>query len=133
MGKGFSIMQNRLSSGTDPNKLKWVYFPRMQRDEIICFQQGDLTMHSQLEGAASSRIEFPDSARDHATFHGAFEDPTALADAPPRQSIEAGAFVFLPEEPEMMSTICFEMLVYFQQFIGLLPLVWWEVAACTDY
>ncbi|MEH2289073.1 CmcJ/NvfI family oxidoreductase [Nostoc sp.] len=59
---------------------KWFYFPQMQRDEALfikCF----------------------DSAEDaHARFaaHTAFEDPTSLADAPPRESIELRTFVFYP-------------------------------------
>jgi len=103
--KGFSIKQNRLSNSIEADKLNWVYFPQMQRNEMICFQQGDLTMHRPLDNPHSVHIVFPESTRDHATFHGSFEDPTAPANAPPRQSIEAGAFVFLPEEPEVMSKL----------------------------
>merc|ERR1719210_1294848 len=89
-----------MNSAVNAEKLNWVYFPRMQRDEVLCFQQGDLTMScSGDDGSQASRITFPDLRQDHATFHGAFEDPTAPSGVPPRQSIEAGAFVFLPEEP----------------------------------
>lgn len=102
--KGFAIQQNRLNPDVDADKLRWVYFPDMQRDEIICFQQGDLTMYGAM-GDAPPKIAFPDSRPDHATFHGAFEDPGAPSDAAPRQSIEAGAFVFLPEEASLPSKL----------------------------
>lgn len=99
---GYKIMQNRLKEDIDASKLRWVYFPRMQRDEVLCFQQGDLTLHGSGEAPT---IKFPDHEVDHATFHGAFADPSAPANAAPRQSIEAGVFVFLPEEPETMSRL----------------------------
>jgi len=99
---GFKIKQNRLREDIDAAKLRWVYFPCMQRDEVLCFQQGDLTVHG---GADVPTITFPNRTVDHATFHGAFEDPVAPANAPLRRSIEAGVFVFLPEEPETMSRL----------------------------
>jgi len=94
--KGMIITQHRMKANVDVDKLRWVYFPRMHRDEILCFQQGDLTMHN-AEGQLS--VTFPPLRQDHATFHGAFVDPTAPSNAPPRQSLETAAFVFLPEEP----------------------------------
>lgn len=97
--KGFPIKQNRLNGDVDDAKLRWVYFPNMTRDEVLCFQQGDLTLHSM--GDAS----FPEFRQHHATFHGAFEDPTAPKDIAPRQSIESAAFIFLPEEPEVVSKL----------------------------
>jgi len=96
--KGMSIRQNRLNSDVDEGSLNWVYFPHMQRDEIICFQQGDMTMHGRI-GDEPPKVIFPESRQDHSTFHGAFVDPSAPSDAPPRQSIEVAAYVFLPEEP----------------------------------
>jgi len=102
--KGFSIKQNRLVEEVDTDKLAWVYFPAMHRDEVLCFQQGDLTMHGARNGEQPP-ITFPMSRRDHATFHGAIEDPTAPVDAPPRQSIEVAAFVFLPEEQAVQSKL----------------------------
>jgi hypothetical protein len=103
--RGFKIKQNRLKGNVDTDKLQWVYFPRMQRDEVICFQQGDLTLHGPGLNGAPPKVTFPTSRQDHATFHGAFLDPTAPSDAAPRQSIEAAAFVFLPEEPESTSRL----------------------------
>lgn len=99
---GFNLKQNRLKEDVDAAKLRWVYFPRMQRDEVLCFQQGDLTIHG---GIDAPTFKFPEHVVDHATFHGAFEDPGAPADAVPRRSFEAGVFVFLPEEPETMSRL----------------------------
>jgi hypothetical protein len=99
---GFNIKQNRFKEDVDAAKLRWVYFPRMQRDEVLCFQQGDLTVHG---GMDAPTFTFPEHVVDHATFHGAFEDPGAPANAAPRRSIEAGVFVFLPEEPETMSRL----------------------------
>ena len=60
---------------------KWVYFPHMAADEALL-------------------IKTHDSADDgHAKFsvHTAFEDPTAPADARPRESIETRAFVFFED------------------------------------
>ena len=57
---------------------RWYYFPRMHRDEVVL-------------------IKCYDSARDgraRFTAHGAFDDPTTPADAPPRESIEARTLVF---------------------------------------
>jgi hypothetical protein len=57
---------------------RWVYFPRMRRDEAIVFKVYD----SQSDG----RARF--------TPHTSFDDPTTPPGAPPRQSIEARALVF---------------------------------------
>ena len=57
---------------------RWYYFPRMQPDEAIL-------------------ISCYDSARRHAarfSAHGAFDDPSTPADAPPRESIEVRTLVF---------------------------------------
>jgi len=97
--KGIVIKQNRLNADVNDAKLRWVYFPNMNRDEVLCFQQGDLTLHS------SGDASFPEFRQHHATFHGAFEDPTASKDVAPRQSIESAAFIFLPEEPEVVSKL----------------------------
>jgi hypothetical protein len=96
--KGMPIKQNRFKGDVDAGKLRWVYFPCMQMDEVLCFQQGDLTLHGPTSGDLHQRVSFPELRQNHATFHGAFEDPTAPLDAPPRQSIECASFVFLPEE-----------------------------------
>lgn len=57
---------------------QWVYFPDMQPDEVLVFKVYD-----------SDR-----QARARFTAHGAFEDPAAPADAPPRKSIEVRSLVF---------------------------------------
>jgi hypothetical protein len=60
-----------------PNQ-RWYYFPRMQPDEAIL-------------------ISCYDSGRQHAarfSAHGAFDDPSTPADAPPRESIEVRTLVF---------------------------------------
>jgi hypothetical protein len=61
----------------NPNQ-RWYYFPRMQSDEAIL-------------------ISCYDSSRQHAarfSAHGAFDDPSTPADAPPRESIEVRTLVF---------------------------------------
>ena len=57
---------------------RWIYFPRMTRDEAIVFKVYD----SEKDG----RARF--------TPHTSFDDPTSPPDAPPRQSIEARALAF---------------------------------------
>ena len=57
---------------------RWFYFPRMRRDEALVFKVYD----SETDG----RARF--------TPHTSFDDPTSLADAPPRQSIEARTLAF---------------------------------------
>jgi hypothetical protein len=99
--KGMPIKQNRFNDDIDFAKLRWVYFPCMRRDEVLCFQQGDLTIHGAEGGDLEQRVSFPESRQNHAVFHGAFYDPTAPVHVPPRQSIECAAFVFLPQEPDV--------------------------------
>jgi hypothetical protein len=57
---------------------RWVYFPRMRRDEAIVFKVYD--------SATDGRARF--------TPHTSFDDPTTRAGAPARQSIEIRAFAF---------------------------------------
>jgi hypothetical protein len=57
---------------------RWVYFPRMRRDEALVFKVFD----SEKDG----RARF--------TPHTSFVDPATPPGAPPRQSIEARALVF---------------------------------------
>jgi hypothetical protein len=57
---------------------RWVYFPRMRRDEALVFKVYD----SEKDG----RARF--------TPHTSFDDPTTPAGSPPRQSIEARALAF---------------------------------------
>lgn len=60
---------------------KWVYFSRMTPEEVIL-------------------IKCHDTARDgraRLSFHSAFDDPTAPADAPPRQSIEIRTIAFFAD------------------------------------
>ena len=57
---------------------RWVYFSRMTPDEVVL-------------------IKCHDTARDgraRLSFHSAFKDPNAPADAPPRQSIEIRTIAF---------------------------------------
>lgn len=64
-------------SFTHSDEHRWHYFPKMQRDEIVL-------------------IKCYDSRGDVARFsaHTAFDDPTAPANAAPRESIEVRALVF---------------------------------------
>jgi hypothetical protein len=59
-------------------KHRWVYFPRMRRDEALVFTVYD--------SSKDGRARF--------TPHTSFDDPTTPPGAPPRQSIEARAFAF---------------------------------------
>jgi hypothetical protein len=59
---------------------RWYYAPQMRPDEIYAFKLFD---------SDRSRIQW--------TAHTAFEDPTAAADAKPRQSIEIRTISFMPE------------------------------------
>jgi hypothetical protein len=60
-----------------PNQ-RWYYFPRMQPDEAVLIKCYD--------SATDGRARF--------TAHGAFDDPTTPAGAPPRESIEARTLAF---------------------------------------
>jgi hypothetical protein len=57
---------------------RWSYFPRLERDEVILLKCYD----SKEDG----RARF--------TAHSAFDDPSSLPDAAPRESIEVRALVF---------------------------------------
>ncbi len=57
---------------------RWFYFPEMRRDEALVFKVYD--------SAKDGRARF--------TPHTSFDDPTAPANARPRQSIEVRAFAF---------------------------------------
>ena len=59
-------------------KHRWHYFPRMQRDEAVLIKC--------YVSARDGRARF--------TAHGAFDDPTMPAGAPPRESIEARTLAF---------------------------------------
>jgi hypothetical protein len=61
---------------------RWFYFSAMREDEALLLKNYD--------SATELRARFAP--------HSAFEDPTAPADAPPRESIELRAFVFYPDE-----------------------------------
>jgi hypothetical protein len=56
----------------------WYYFPEMQMDEALLFKTFD--------SATDGRTRF--------TIHSSFEDPTAPADAAPRESIETRCLLF---------------------------------------
>ncbi len=59
-------------------KHRWIYFPKMTREEAFVFKVYD--------SAKDGRARF--------TAHTAFDDPTTPPGAPPRQSIEARALAF---------------------------------------
>lgn len=58
---------------------RWYYAPRMEPEEILAFKLFD-----------------SDRTRVQWTGHTAFDDPTAPADAPPRESIEVRTISFMP-------------------------------------
>jgi hypothetical protein len=57
---------------------RWYYFPQMRPDEALLLKCYDSA----------------DDGRARMTAHTGFDDPTSPPDAPPRESIEARAFVF---------------------------------------
>ena len=59
-------------------KHRWYHFPRMRRDEALIFKCFDSN----------------DSARANCVPHSSFHDPEALANAAPRESIEARTVAF---------------------------------------
>ena len=61
---------------------RWYYFPEMRRDEAMLIKCYD--------SATDGRARF--------TAHTSFDDPTAPADAPPRESIEARTLAFFAPE-----------------------------------
>lgn len=60
---------------------QWFYFPAMEREEAVLIKCYD----SRTDGTARWSL------------HTAFDDPTAPADAPPRESIELRSIVFFDE------------------------------------
>ena len=63
---------------------RWTYFPHMQPEEALLIKCHD--------SATDGRVRL--------SIHGAFDDPTSPADAPPRESIEVRTLVFwAPEHP----------------------------------
>jgi hypothetical protein len=60
---------------------RWVYFPRMRRDEALVFKVYDSAKEGRARWSA----------------HTSFDDPTTRADAPPRESIEIRAFAFFAD------------------------------------
>jgi hypothetical protein len=57
---------------------EWYYFPEMTMDEAVLIKTYD--------SATDGRARF--------TIHTSFDDPSAAADAPPRESLETRCFVF---------------------------------------
>jgi hypothetical protein len=57
---------------------RWYYFPEMQPDEALLIKTYD--------AATDGRARF--------TLHTSFDDPTAAADAEPRESLETRCFAF---------------------------------------
>jgi len=80
MGSGNQILQYRLSN-RNSDQHRWYYYPQMKKNEVILFKQwdSDTTLKGRL------------------CFHTAFQDPNALDDIPPRQSIEARGICFFPD------------------------------------
>ncbi len=60
---------------------RWFYFPEMQTDEAMLIKCYDSDLNGRARFAA----------------HSAFDDPTAPASAPPRESIEVRTFAFFPD------------------------------------
>lgn len=60
------------------DKQRWYYYSKMQMDEALIFKTFDSA----------------DDGRTRFTIHSSFEDPSAPADAPPRESIETRCLVF---------------------------------------
>merc|ERR1712137_1270374 len=77
---GYDVLQYNLSM-RNASQHKWYYHPKMTKDEVLVFKQWD--SDSSLAGRMC--------------FHTAFDDPTAPAGAPSRQSIEVRAYVFIPD------------------------------------
>lgn len=72
-GEVYSVVYN-------PNH-RWFYFPRMERDEVLLLKCYD--------SAEDGRARF--------TAHTGIDDPTSIADAAPRESIEVRTLVFFAE------------------------------------
>mmetsp|Transcript_11572 Transcript_11572/g.26926 ORF Transcript_11572/g.26926 Transcript_11572/m.26926 type:complete len:340 (-) Transcript_11572:184-1203(-) len=70
--------------GLPSQRQKWVYFPDMEPGEVLAFK----TFDSETDG----RARF--------TIHSAFEDPTSVPDAPPRESIEVRCIALFGELPD---------------------------------
>ena len=64
--------------GSGPSARRWYYFPEMQPDEALLIKTYD--------SATDGRARF--------TLHTSFDDPTAAADAEPRESLETRCFAF---------------------------------------
>jgi hypothetical protein len=62
---------------------KWYWFPRLSLDEILLIKTYD---------SAPPENEY--GGRPRCSFHTAFDNPLAGADAPPRESIESRLFAF---------------------------------------
>jgi hypothetical protein len=62
----------------------WFYFPRMTRDEVLIMKGFD-----------------SDLGRAGGVPHAAFDDPSAPADAPPRESIDVRVFAFFESEAQV--------------------------------
>ncbi len=60
---------------------RWMYYPKMTPDEALLLKTYDSA----------------DDGRSRFSIHGAFDNPAASPDAPPRQSIEARTFAFFKD------------------------------------
>ena len=71
---------------------RWYYYPEMTRDEVLLIKQWDSAGTLARSNGASADGSVP-RAPCTFSFHSAFEDPAAPADAPDRWSIEVRCIV----------------------------------------
>lgn len=67
---------------------KWIYFPKMVKDEAILLKVWDSA--APLDGSSDGSSTSPTGF----SFHSAFKDPSASPDCPRRESIEIRTAVF---------------------------------------
>lgn len=80
---GLSSTESSQVVHTARTRHRWLYFPEMNKDELLLMKQYD------SDPAATARY----------AFHCAFADPQAPKDAPPRESIEVRTVAFFPCDP----------------------------------
>jgi len=78
--QGMHQQQYRLTT-RNSHRHRWYYYSQMKKNEVLMFKQFD------SDPERSGRM----------SFHTAFVDPQAPADAPVRESIEIRAFAFFPD------------------------------------
>lgn len=75
----------------DPRQ-RWYYYPNMTRDEALLIKQWDSA--GELASSQGAHADINTDKPCTFSFHSAFEDAAAPADAPDRQSIEVRCIVF---------------------------------------